>query len=670
MSNSLSENFDLLFIGMGASNCLLLLKMYENDLLKGKSIAIIEPSDKNSNDRNFCFWCSEEELHELELQDLIFSRWDKVKVVDREPQSIFPLNYYHIRGIDLYNKVKKILLNFKVKNFKGLFKGEPTLQSKSFVITLENFTIVANKVFDSRPPSFASVEKHQSHLLQSFYGWEIEVNDYEFDNSTMVMMDFNVPQNNYCQFMYILPFSKKTALFEVTRFGKEKISKEESEQILIEYLNQYGFKYQIIEQENGVIPMSSLKINSVDYGNNWTYTGSNANMIKPTTGYAFHNMVVDAKNIVDAMKNQKIFSRKKSNLRFKFYDNLLLKIIDKTPHNGKIIFQKLFSQTPIYNVLTFLNERSNIKEEITIFLKLPILIFLNTAFKDLFYRATNLTAVYFAFVFTIFSLVLYALNLEVLVSLILLLAFLSIGLSHGALDHLTENKIKSKKSLVKYILTYLLKASVLGLIWFILPDLALLVFIVFSAWHFGQADFQEWNLKESSNSFVWGLIVLLMIIFFHLDETVSVLFQIKGLKIANLLINLSDYQVLLVKLSLCFLSIFYIIYNKSKFMLLTFLYIILSSSLPLLISFGIYFTFQHSFQGWKHLKSDLKTSSYKLWIKSLPFSIGGILIFLTYLLNNDKDIIGIFFIILSCISLPHIILMNRFYLKFNRNKLG
>jgi hypothetical protein len=45
----------------------------------------------------------------------------------------------------------------------------------------------------------------------------------------MVMMDFNIPQNNYCQFIYVLPYTNNTALFDVTRFGKEKITKEEAE---------------------------------------------------------------------------------------------------------------------------------------------------------------------------------------------------------------------------------------------------------------------------------------------------------------------------------------------------------------------------------------------------------------------------------------------------------
>jgi hypothetical protein len=67
--------------------------------------------------------------------------------------------------------------------------------------------------------------------------------------------------------------------------------------------------------------------------------------------------------------------------------------------------------------------------------------------------------------------------------------------------------------------------------------------------------------------------------------------------------------------------------------------------------------------GWRHLKADLQSTSFNLWLKALPFSMGGALIFLIFMMLNNKDFFGIFFIVLSCISLPHIISMDKFYRK-------
>ena len=41
---------------------------------------------------------------------------------------------------------------------------------------------------------------------------------------------------------------------------KEKITKEEAEKLLTEYLAQLGISYAIMEDEKGVIPMSSIPI--------------------------------------------------------------------------------------------------------------------------------------------------------------------------------------------------------------------------------------------------------------------------------------------------------------------------------------------------------------------------------------------------------------------------
>jgi len=666
MSNNSIQQADFMFIGMGAANCLLVLKMHEHGLLSKKKLAIVELNSNTISSRNFCFWSTEEELLKLKLENLVSSKWEQIKVGTRNYQTINPLSYNHIRGNDLHNKVVEILKEKDVSYYNELYTSTPLVKSNSFVINLTDTKIEASKVFDSRPPSYNLVESNQSHLLQSFYGWEISAHNHTFDTSAMVMMDFDIPQNNYCQFMYILPFTKNSALFEVTRFGKEKITKQEAEIILKDYLAKFSFSYQILEEESGIIPMSSCEITKTNYGENWIVTGANANMVKPTTGYAFHNMATDANNLVTALVNQQPFIREKYFTRFKYFDSLLLKILEETPQHGKKIFQNLFHHISINNVLTFLSEKSSLSKELFIFSKLPILIFLRVACKDLFIRCTKLSPAYLAFIITLVSLFFYSLHLDSLLWVLLGMGFLSVGLSHGALDYLTEKVIHTRGQFVKYIATYLIKGTLLGLLWIFMPDLALVVFLAFSAWHFGEADFREWNLKQGFSSFIWGVIVLTTILFYHQQETIAVLQHIKGLHLHQFFTSLSANQLFIGKLSLFFFSLLFAAFNRSKLMLLTLSYLLLTSMLSLLVSFGIYFVVQHSLHGWRHLKNDLKTNSYNLFLKALPFSLGGVLIFLTFMLLNNKDYIGVFFIILSCISMPHIFSMHNFYVNSSK----
>jgi len=663
---NLPIEFDYLFIGLGAANCLLILRLYENGLLIGKTIAIIEPESKSTNDRTFCFWATEDELSELHLKPLVSYSWNYIEIGGIAKQGIKPLRYFHVKGIDLYNETKKILHKNDVEFYTSLLEQKPKVCPAFFEIKLEYETIYAKKVFDSRPPSFSKPEKDQSHLYQSFYGFQIKTTKKAFDTSTMVMMDFNVLQNNFTQFVYILPFTGDTALIELTRFGSEKLSKEEAIPILHEYLNGLGLSFEIVDEEQGVIPMSSANMKIEAYGKNWIPMGTRANMLKSTSGYAFHAMAEDALVQMESIKNDRPHEREARKQRFAFYDRLLLKILDERPEYGKLIFETLFRKIPVTRVLDFLREKTSIPEEISIFSKLPKTIFIKTAIKDLWLQAMILPLLAWPFLFTIFALFLSLIHLEYISWSILALGFLSVGLSHGALDHLTSKEIKTKKQLFNFVTNYLLKGILLGFVWFFTPDMALLIFIAYSAWHFGQADFREWGIKQGWQSFIWGFAVLMIILFFHFEEMNWILQQIPNLDTVQILRNISETQKLFFQIFMVGLGLILAAIHKSKYILFTLLYLLTSSMLPLLVAFGIYFVGQHSIHGWHHLSVGLKESSSSLWLKSLPFSFGGACIILYFIFFAGSNYVGMFFIILSCLSIPHVLSMHRFYERLKR----
>ena len=661
------KKFDFLFIGLGAANCLLLLRLSDNNLLAGKTIAIIEPDSKSANDRTFCFWATDEELTKLHLKKLVSYSWDYIEIGNIIKEKIAPLRYFHIKGIDLYNETKNVLSGHNVSYFASLLKEKPQIKPNHYEIKLENELICANKVFDSRPPSFSTPQKNQNHLHQSFFGWQIKTNEKVFDTSTILMMDFDIPQNNFTQFVYVLPFSEDTALVELTRFGEEKLSYNEAELILNDYVKNINASFEVLEYEKGVIPMSSAGIKIDDFGENWINMGARANMLKCTTGYAFHAMAEDALLQAEALKNSELAKRKSKKQRFVFYDRLLLKILNESPEYGKVIFETLFKKVPVVSVLRFLREKTTLSEEVVIFSKLQKMLFVKTAIKDLWQQMAHLPILVLPFLLTILtlicSIILPLKNQEYVSWGILGIGFLSVGLSHGALDHLTQNKMNNNKELFYFSINYLLKSAVLGLVWLFLPDIALIIFIAYSAWHFGQADFKEWGLKHGLQSFIWGFVVLMVILFFHFNELKQILGQIPNLTLVDTLKTVSQTQTISFQIGMIILGIFLAVINKSKHIFFTLAYLLISSELPLLISFGIYFIWQHSLHGWHHLLLNLKESSSRLWLKSLPFSFGGAVIILYFIFYAGANYVGIFFIILSCLSIPHVISMHQFYSK-------
>ncbi len=659
--------FDFLFIGLGAANCLLILRLHENGLLNGKTIAIIEPDGKTTNDRTFCFWATEQELFKLKLNTLVSYSWSNIEISGIAKQPINPLHYFHVKGIDLYHAAKSCLLNCQVTNFATFFTGIPDVKAEQFELKLENETLRAKYVFDSRPPVFLKPKNNQTHLYQSFFGWKIKTDKKTFDTSTMVMMDFNVPQNNFTQFVYTLPFTEDTALIELTRFGTQKLLKSEAELILDEYSKALGVSFEIIETEQGVIPMSSANMEKDHYGSHWVNMGVKADMLKCTTGYAFHAMAEDAIVQMEAIKNNQLQKRIIRKKRFGFYDRLLLKILTDKPEYGKIIFETLFKKVALTNVLSFLREKTSMAEEVLIFSKLQKRLFIKAAVKDVFQRCLRLPLLFYPFLFTILAVLLSVLNFEYIAGSILVAGFLTVGLAHGALDHLTSRKVKNHKQLFYFMLNYVLKGVLLGFIWYLFPDVALLIFMAYSMWHFGQADFKEWNLIQGLSSFFWGFTVLMTILSFHFVELSDILKQIPNLQIAIVLEKISEGQILLIQILTLGLGLLLSVLNKSKYMLLTLIYLLLSSMLPLLISFGIYFVGQHSMHGWRHLSTGLNERSSTLWKKSLPFSIGGAMIILYALFFAGQQAAGLFFIVLSCLSIPHVLKMHQFYAIFHRS---
>ena len=362
-------------------------------------------------------------------------------------------------------------------------------------------------------------------------------------------------------------------------------------------------------------------------------------------------------------KNSEVPKRSPKKQRFIFYDRLLLKILIETPENGKLIFETLFKKAPIIKVSSFLREKTNLLEEIMIFSKLPKRLFTKTAFKDVYQQIKTLPILILPFVFTLVTLLLSYINLEAVFWGLLAIGFLSVGLSHCALDHLTSKTIVKKKQFLYFILSYLLKGALLGLVWVFFPDAALIIFIAYSAWHFGQADFKEWRLKQGLRSFIWGLIVLLTILFFHSNELNQILQQIPNLQSVNFLKTMSEKNLFALQICIIISGVVTAVFNRSKYILFTLIYLLLSGMLPLLVSFGIYFIGQHSIHGWRHLTSGLNESSSRLWLKSLPFNIGGAFIITYFLLFSGPNSTGFFCIILACMSLPHVLSMHLFYKK-------
>ena len=649
------KKYDIVFTGFGASSCILVHEMHNRGMLQNKSILVLDPSTKQVNDKTYCFWANKDDAIVQDFKSLISHEWSHVAIDGEAPQDIAPMKYYHINSLDLYESSKAILMQYNTcflqDKVTGITKKEhPLIKTRN-----ENYTGIS--VFDSRPPEFEKAPPSDQNILQSFIGYRVTLKDHKLDGNTCTLMDFEVSQQGFTQFVYVLPHSEDTALIELTRFGKEPISAEQSTSILENYIQEKYGAFAIDEVEKGVIPMF-MDLPKLENIEGVVSIGTRANKVKPSTGYAFKNMYQHAKSICTKDKPLQ------STTRFRFYDRLLILILALWPEKGKPIFQQLFRAKNTPYVMRFLDEKTTIWEDIKMFYKLPIAVFLK-ACVVLGYKKLKPGIILFSPLFLFFILNAFSSSIAVnTIYVLLLLGLVLVGIPHGAMDHMTEAFSKSKKITLPFLLKYIGLMAVVYLLWLFSPTAALVSFLIYSAWHFGETDIEEWGIQSPFTGMLWGSLFFIGLFSSHLEELNAVLglLDVGTLSSSLYMGNYFFWSLILT----AGMSWFY----KSFQMLGLVLFLFVSQWVPLVLAFGVYFIFHHSYNGWTHLKSALGQSNMNLFKSALPFNLGAFALFLFFFLNPAASLetnVSFFFVFISCISFPHIFCMHRFY-AIRRNK--
>jgi len=259
------------------------------------------------------------------------------------------------------------------------------------------------------------------------------------------------------------------------------------------------------------------------------------------------------------------------------------------------------------------------------------------------------------------------------------------GIPHGALDHViakNAEKDSSQFSIQSFFKKYILAILLYTACWIFLPSFSLLIFLLISAWHFGETDLADAasNLAWNATRLIWGILVLYSLLLFHPAETESVLVRItQGSATAMYIWSaIKNNQVLgLLFCTILFLFLAFIANRKQKIRLQParlmnlLIILVLCSLLPLLPAFALYFGGWHAIRsfeiifGFLHQKGDeAATGPLEMWKNALPMTFLAAFgfIFLAYIWNGaglKTDPIPALFIFLSIITLPHLDVMDK-----------
>ena len=261
------------------------------------------------------------------------------------------------------------------------------------------------------------------------------------------------------------------------------------------------------------------------------------------------------------------------------------------------------------------------------------------------------------------------------------LSILLFGIPHGAIDHIIFFK-KRQLTKLKFYLVYLGLIVGFVLMWHIAPILSLILFLLISAFHFGESQFEDIKItKVLKNTFFffWGIALLATLIYYNINELANVtayfddtlafekVYDIKKVTILYYVTNIITIA------SMILMAVYKQIKIErllSEFFLL-FLIHLTFFLFPFIIGFTLYFVVLHSLKVMQDeiefFKKDNPKFSILDFLKLLaPYSILSIffttiLLLLSYYSYIPYSIPFLSIIIISVITLPHAIVMNIFY---------
>ncbi len=284
---------------------------------------------------------------------------------------------------------------------------------------------------------------------------------------------------------------------------------------------------------------------------------------------------------------------------------------------------------------------------------------------------------------------------------LLIASALFFGIPHGAYDFwiLTDNfqrQNKSIKKLITFLIVYFLIAlSIVG-IWFFLPGLSLVGFLILTVWHFGSGD-AVWESENNSewifSSFGRGLILIFApLTFFPIESKVILLGLVNDEKspiISFLLYSapyISAFGILLFLVGCIGLK--YVnskpICQKTWLVVFETIFLVIFFWLTLpLLAVTIYLIGVHSWRHWLRLNvyenTDKQCNHNSLWQviyrfhrRALPvtifslFGIGLIFWLWQFQVSDLSHYTSAYLILLSALTVPHAILISLTELNYRR----
>lgn len=262
-----------------------------------------------------------------------------------------------------------------------------------------------------------------------------------------------------------------------------------------------------------------------------------------------------------------------------------------------------------------------------------------------------------------------------------------IGIPHGATDYLIFQQLSrplwGTKETRYFYINYVMLMTAYALVWWLLPSVALLLFLLISMYHFGQSNWNYVSFGRPAEAYgihlIWGAFVLLVPILWHYDAAAPIISGIIGAPAPVIAPAWREAISILLLVVNLWVSIYCFLQQRISWrefadeVVNLFALALLFVNLPLLLGFAIYFVCWHSLSSMmdqiRFFRRQVAAYDLGAYIKNaLPLSLAAIaslaaLAFVQIQMSIPLNI-GIVFVFISVVTLPHMILIDQLYQEY------
>ena len=379
----MATEFDIIILGGGRAGLSLGMRLAKlgQDCPR---VAIIEKRAQYVADRTWSYWACDS----AQLKHLARAEWKKVAIngagkthcidcADVPYQAIDAGSFYDAAVSEINGNTNIIFYHGDevkaVRKVDGLWE-----------VGLSRGTLRGRQIVDTRP--VLDAERAVPLMWQSFSGVEVECSVDVFDAQVATLMDFIKGPEGQVIFLYLLPYSRRRALIEVTVFGREVRTEHDLAPILDECVKKVtrSSAVKIIYREHFAIPMGLPTLERVK-DESYVRAGIEAGGARASTGYVFQRIQRWAEESSERLRRGlPVRGHRADPWVMRKMDQLFLRVLLRNPERGPELFVRLFGMRDPRSVIRFMHDEATLLDYLKIMCALPRGLFLAELVRGLF----------------------------------------------------------------------------------------------------------------------------------------------------------------------------------------------------------------------------------------------------------------------------------------------